>query len=303
MEVAGAQGDDGRVGDRVVHGTRGLPLGSLEAQRVVGRDALGRLRAAVGVGAVEGGQRALGLRGGKESGDVEAQPAGGLPGQLAEVALGPELSVAAREAGAQLVVPGAALERLRGRGEEEEPVLEDRAAQRGAHLMAVEGLRRVLHGVGAVLGDRIQDQPLVEAVRGGERVAAVAVEDRAPKSLPPDRVTALMTPPRAPKYWAERPEVLTCTSCRCSKTASCRWWPWTRLFTETLSTVKLFSPAEAPFTWIPPSSWPVFTEGSAVASDSKLRPLGRFSNSSAGRSFPRRCCQCRSMGCPPAPSR
>ena len=54
------------------------------------------------------------------------------------------------------------------------------------------------------------------------------------------------------------------------------------LTTGTPSTVKLFSPAEAPFTWKPPSSSPVFTDGSAVAKLWKLRPFGMTSNCSAG---------------------
>jgi hypothetical protein len=39
---------------------------------------------------------------------------------------------------------------------------------------------------------------------------------------------------------------------------------------------------EAPFTWKPPSSSPVLTDGSAVARLWKLRPLGMTSNCSAG---------------------
>jgi len=66
--------------------------------------------------------------------------------------------------------------------------------------------------------------------------------------LPPDLVTALTTPPRAPPYSALMPPVLTCTSCRYSNTASWRERPSTRLLVVTPSTVNEFSAPLAPFT-------------------------------------------------------
>ena len=161
--------------------------------------------------------------------------------------------------------------------------LHDRTAERAAELVAVELLVVVLDEVRRVLRDRIEHEPLGDAVVRAQPAAPSSGSKSEPRNvLPPDFVTALMTPPSAPPYSASRPEVLTCTSWRYSKTASWRWLPWIRLTTETPSTVKLFSPADAPFTWKPPSSSPVLTDGSAAASAWKLRPFGMTSNSSAG---------------------
>ena len=74
--------------------------------------------------------------------------------------------------------------------------------------------------------------------------------------MPPDLVTALMTPPSAPPYSAGMPTVLTCTSCRYSNTVFWRDWPPSKLLVETPSTVNWFSEPLAPLTWNPPSMSP-----------------------------------------------
>ena len=99
--------------------------------------------------------------------------------------------------------------------------------------------------------------------------------------LPPDLVTALMTPPSAPPNSAGMPVVLTCTSWMYSNTVFWRDAPLIRLFVTTPSTVKAFSAPLAPFTWKPPSISPEFTDGAVSAIDWKLRPFGMRSISSA----------------------
>jgi hypothetical protein len=94
-------------------------------------------------------------------------------------------------------------------------------------------------------------------------------------------VTALITPPSAPPYSAAMPLVLTCTSCRYSNTVFWRDWPLTSELVTTPSTVKAFSEPLAPFTCMPPSISPWFTDGAVSAIDWNERPFGSRSNSSA----------------------
>src|SRR6185369_2058264 len=100
-------------------------------------------------------------------------------------------------------------------------------------------------------------------------------------TLPPLLVTALTTPPSAPPYSAEIPLVLTCTSCRYSNTVFWRDAPFTSELVTMPSTVKAFSAPLAPFTWMPPSTWPWVTDGAVNAIDWNDRPFGMRSNSSA----------------------